>query len=112
MSAREDLVSVTVVTQHLERQHTVIRVSFTVRVDSPQGAQRRQFLIIPKTQKRYTAEELRGLAPGFTFAQEHPPVAMANLRLSPLRALNGIALYGIQLHIHGFGREAGEPMPA
>jgi hypothetical protein len=61
MSAREDLVSVTVVAQHLERQHTVIRVSFTVRVDSPQGAQRRQFLIIPKTQKQYTAEELRGL---------------------------------------------------
>jgi hypothetical protein len=61
VSAREDLVSVTIVTPRLEPKHTVIRVSFTVRVDSPEGAQRRQFLIIPKTQKRYTAEELRGL---------------------------------------------------
>ena len=53
--------SVTIVTPRLEPRHTVIRVSFTVRIDSPQGAQRRQFLIIPKTPKQYTGEELRGL---------------------------------------------------
>jgi hypothetical protein len=54
-------VSVAIVTQHLEPRHRVIRVSFTVRVDSPQGAQRRQFLIIPQSQKQYTSKELRAL---------------------------------------------------
>ena len=53
--------SIAIVTQHPEPQHTIIRVSFTVRVDSPEGAQRRQFLIIPRTQKQYTSKELRDL---------------------------------------------------
>jgi hypothetical protein len=44
-----------------EQVYEVIRVSFTVRVHGPGGAQRRQFLITPKAQKTYTAEELRAL---------------------------------------------------
>jgi hypothetical protein len=44
-----------------EQACEVIRVSFTVRVHGPGGAQRRQFLITPKAQKTYTAEELRAL---------------------------------------------------
>jgi hypothetical protein len=52
---------IAIVTQHPEPQHTIIRVSFTVRVDGPEGPQRRKFLIIPRTQKQYTSKELRDL---------------------------------------------------